>query len=186
MNITTDRLLLKEIKWDDIQRIHELHSIPEVEEFNTIGIPENLDATKKLMNPEIKNQKLKVRTRFCWCIFRKEDNEFIGVAGMSNSSDRFKIGEIYYKLHPNYWGNGYATEIANAQISFGFKVLKLHRIEAGVATENHASIRVLEKVGMKNEGVRRKILPIRGEWKDNYHFAIVEDEHRDCFDNINL
>jgi ribosomal-protein-alanine N-acetyltransferase len=32
---------------------------------------------------------------------------------------------------------------------------------------------------MTCEGVRRKILPIRGEWKDNYHFAIIEDEYRD-------
>jgi len=50
----------------------------------------------------------------------------------------------------------------------------LHKVEAGVATENHRSIRVLEKAGMTREGLRRKILPIRGEWKDNYHYAIVE------------
>ena len=37
-------------------------------------------------------------------------------------------------------------------------------------------IKVLEKAGMTNEGIRRKILPIRGKWKDNFHFAIVEDE----------
>ena len=184
MNITSERLYLREITWDDIQQIHELHSVPEVEEFNTIGIPENLDVTKKLMTPDIKNQKLKVRTRFCWCIFRREDNRFIGIAGMSNSADRFKIGEIYYKLHPEYWGNGYATEVARAQIQFGFQTLKLHRVEAGVATENYASIRVLEKAGMKNEGVRRKILPIRGKWKDNYHFATVEGDHLNCIGNI--
>ena len=47
---------------------------------------------------------------------------------------------------------------------------------AGVATANIASVHVLEKAGMTCEGVRRKILPIRGEWKDNFHFAIVEDD----------
>ncbi len=52
-------------------------------------------------------------------------------------------------------------------------------MEAGVASENTRSIRVLEKIGMTKEGLRRKILPIRGEWKDNYHFAIVEDDLRD-------
>jgi ribosomal-protein-alanine N-acetyltransferase len=61
-------------------------------------------------------------------------------------------------------------------IRFGFEELELHRIEAGVATENKASIRVLEKLGMTQEGKRRKILPIRGQWKDNYHYALLEDD----------
>lgn len=45
-----------------------------------------------------------------------------------------------------------------------------------MATENVASIRVLEKIGMQKEGLRRKILPIRGEWKDNFHYAVLEDD----------
>ncbi|MDB4584898.1 GNAT family N-acetyltransferase, partial [Draconibacterium sp.] len=68
------------------------------------------------------------------------------------------------------------TETARALINFGFKQCKLHRIEAGVATKNKASVRVLEKSGMTCEGIRRKILPIRGEWKDNFHYAIIENE----------
>ena len=90
-----------------------------------------------------------------------------------------KLGEIYYKLLPSYWGQGYATEIAKALIKSGFEDFLLHKVEAGVATENIRSIRVLEKSGMTTEGLRRKILPIRGEWKDNYHYAIVEDDPRD-------
>ena len=84
--------------------------------------------------------------------------------------------EFYYKFFPEYWGNGFATETVKRIIQFGFEDCKLHRIEAGVATQNLASIKVLEKAGMKCEGIRRKILPIRGEWKDNYHFAILEDD----------
>ena len=86
------------------------------------------------------------------------------------------IAQFRYKFYPKYWGNGFATEVAKELIKFGFQEYKLHRIEAGVATENKASVRVLEKAGMTCEGIRRKILPIRGEWKDNFHFAIVEDE----------
>ena len=100
------------------------------------------------------------------------------------TADRFKSGEFYYKFYPEFWGNGYATETAKAMINTGFTNLKLHRIEAGVATQNHASIRVLEKCGMKREGLHRKILPIRGEWKDNYHYAIVEDEFPDIIDDF--
>ena len=61
----------------------------------------------------------------------------------------------------------------------GLYTCGLHKVEAGVATENKKSVKVLEKTGMTREGLRRKILPIRGEWKDNYHYAIVEDDPRD-------
>ncbi|GAH86271.1 unnamed protein product, partial [marine sediment metagenome] len=100
-------------------------------------------------------------------------------SGMKLSLDKFKLGEIYYNLSPDNWGQGYATEIAKTLVKLGFEDLKLHKVEAGVATENVRSIGVLEKAGMTREGLRRKILPIRGVWKDNYHYAIVEDDSRD-------
>jgi ribosomal-protein-alanine N-acetyltransferase len=63
---------------------------------------------------------------------------------MNLSLDTFKLGEIYYKLLPTKWGAGYATELSKALIKSGFEIFKLHKIEAGVSTENIASIRVLE------------------------------------------
>ena len=54
--------------------------------------------------------------------------------------------------------------------------LSLHRITAGVATENSNSIKLLERIGMLREGRHRKILPIRGEWWDNYQYAILEED----------
>ena len=98
---------------------------------------------------------------------------------MHLSNDRFRLGEIYYKFSPVNWGKGYATEVARCMVRTGFEKFGLHKVEAGVATENLRSVRVLEKAGMTREGLRRKILPIRGEWKDNYHYAIVEDDPRD-------
>lgn len=95
------------------------------------------------------------------------------------SLNKFRLGEIYYKLIPLHWGKDYATEVSKTLINAGFNKLELHKVEADVATENIASIKVLEKWQMTREGLRRKILPIRGEWKDNYHYAIVEDDPRD-------
>ncbi len=42
----------------------------------------------------------------------KESNQFIGLAGFTLSNDKFRLGEIYYKLHPDHWSQGYATEVA--------------------------------------------------------------------------
>lgn len=178
MNLQSERLSLKEINKDDIEILYKLNSIPEIDEFNTIGIPKDKETTRKVYQPVLDDQKSETRKLFCWLIYKKNTKDVIGVAGMKSSNDRFKTGEIYYNLSPDFWGWGFATEVAQRLIKFGFEKLGLHRIEAGVATENKRSIRVLEKVGMTNEGVRRKILPIRGIWKDNYHYAILEDDER--------
>ena len=69
-----------------------------------------------------------------------------------------------------------AYEALNKLLDFGFNDMRLHRIEAGCAVENIASSKVLEKVGMTKEGMKRKKLPIRGEWKDNYFYAILEED----------
>lgn len=174
--IQADRLLLKEISWNDLDQIHKLQSLPEIDRYNTLGIPKSIQDTKNVLRPYIEDQNNIARKQFCWDILIKSGDEFIGIAGMILSADRFRMGEIYYNILPQHWGNGFATEVGQSLITFGFTRLKLHRIEAGVATENSRSIRVLEKIGMTREGTRRKILPIRGEWKDNYHYAIVEDD----------
>lgn len=179
MKITTARLELIEISWDDLPDIHHLHTIAEVDEFNTLGLPKDEEETKEIIRPVIENQHAEVQKFYMWKIIGKEAGSFLGVAGMTLSADKFKLGEIYYKLLPKYWGKGYATEVSKGLIRAGFEDFHLHKVEAGVATDNIQSIRVLEKSGMIREGLRRKILPIRGEWKDNYHYAIVEDDPRD-------
>lgn len=176
MELLTKRLIIREASWTDLDDIFILESSPEIDEYNTLGIPDNKDVTREHLRPCIQDQRSKVRKKYCWSILLQTTNEFIGLAGMNLSADRFKMGEIWYNLLPIHWGNGYATEVAKELIRFGFEVLNLHRIEAGVATENKRSIKVLEKVGMSIEGIRRKILPIRGEWVDNYHYAILEDD----------
>ena len=179
MELESERLRLKEVTWDDVKDIHELHSYPEVDEFNTLGLPKDIDETREAIRPMIEDMKAEARKLYFWKILTKTNNEFIGIAGMNLSANKFKLGEIYYKLMPAHWGKGYATEVSKTLINSGFEDFKLHKVEAGVATENIASIRVLEKCGMTREGLRRKILPIRGEWIDNYHYAIVEDDSRD-------
>jgi [ribosomal protein S5]-alanine N-acetyltransferase len=179
MELESNRLKLIEISWNDLEHIHNLHSVPEVDEFNTLGIPKNLEETKEIIYPLIEAQNKVPQVSYTWKINFKKSDEFIGLAGLKLSNDKFKLGEIYYKILPVHWGMGYATEVSKTLIKTGFEYFHLHKVEAGVATENKRSIKVLEKSGMIREGLRRKILPIRGKWVDNYHYAIVEDDPRD-------
>jgi ribosomal-protein-alanine N-acetyltransferase len=175
MELNTSRLKLREILFSDLDAIHELHSMPETDEFNTLGIPENIETSKKLILEWLESQNETPRKKYVFCIENKE-KDFLGLMCLSMGKTKYKNAELWYKLQPKYWNNGYATEAVKTILQFCFKELHLHRIEAGCAVENHASKRVLEKVGMIQEAHRRKLLPIRGEWVDNFEFAILETD----------
>lgn len=159
----------------DLHQVHQLHALPKVDQYNTLGIPEDISVTETMLAEWIKNQQEIPRTEYVLLV---EDLKgiFIGVVAIWHINFKFKSAEIWYKLHPDYWGKGIGTEAAMALINFGFSTLNLHRIEAGCAVQNIASARILEKVGMTREGAKRKALPIRGEWIDNYEYAILEED----------
>jgi len=98
----SDRLLLKEITLDDAEAIHQLHSFPEVDEFNTLGTPKNLHETIQYLMPLIQAQQANPRKSFFWKVLLKGNGNFIGIAGLTLSADKFKSGEIYYKILPGY------------------------------------------------------------------------------------
>lgn len=176
ISIETERLHMKELTMEDLEDFHRLSSCPEVDEFNTVGIPADINESEIRLRRIVSEHNRAHRKIYTWKIILKGSGKFIGIAGYTFSLDRFRLGEIYYNLLPEYWGNGYATEVAKRMIRLGFEEFKLHKVEAGVDTENTRSVKVLEKAGMTREGLRRKILPIRGVWKDNYHYAILESD----------
>lgn len=176
MDLQTKRLHLKETDWDDLSIIHALHCEPMIEQFNTIGIPGNPEVTRAMIAGPIEDRKKRRRSLYEWTIRKKENQEVLGIAGISLRAERFRSGQIHYNLFPEYWGNGYAYEALNRVLEFSFKTLHLHRVYAGVAVNNERSIRLLEKLGMLREGRGREVLPIHGEWIDDYRYAILASE----------
>jgi ribosomal-protein-alanine N-acetyltransferase len=57
-----------------------------------------------------------------------------------------------------------------------FLVLRLHRVEVNIRPENTASLRVVEKLGFRDEGLRRRYLHIDGAWRDHRSFALTAEE----------
>lgn len=160
----------------DLQAIHHLHLLPETDQYNTLGIPANESVTQGWMNDWSEQQKQEPRMHYVFVVEIKDTTDFVGLIALNLGKPKYKNGEVWYKLLPSFWNRGFATEALTEVLRLGFEDLNLHRIEAGCATENIGSIRVLEKVGMHKEGHRRKCLPIRGDWVDNYEFAILEED----------
>lgn len=176
MKLQTQRLSLRQLSFTDLDNIHALLSLPETDAYNTLGIPGTKQTTENIITEWLAGQKQNPRNSYTFCIDLPDTNQFIGLIGLHVGKQNYRTAEVWYKIHKNYWRNGYATEALTSVLGFCFIDLKLHRIEAGCAVENLASIKVLEKVGMIKEGMKRKILPVRGEWMDNYFFAILEED----------
>ena len=85
-------------------------------------------------------------------------------------------GEIGYALARKYWGQGLMTEAVRAMLDYGFNTLHLNRIEARCDVENAGSWRVMEKVGMKFEGVLRQNIMLHGRARDARMYAILRED----------
>lgn len=169
--IKSKRLILRPISEMDIENVHILHSLTEVDQFNTLGIPENIEETKLLLENWIAENNKEHIQRFTFATELKTENNFIGIIGINIGKAKYKNAEVWFKFDPEFWNKGYATEALREILNFGFTELNLHRIEAGCAVENIGSIKVLEKVGMFREAHTRKLLPLKSGWSDNYGYA---------------
>ncbi|MFT7085948.1 MAG: RimJ/RimL family protein N-acetyltransferase [Vicingaceae bacterium] len=155
IEIITDRIKLRLIETSDLAAIHHLLVQPETDEYNALGTPANLNETKTIIEPWLADHQLNLLKNYTFVIENETNQEFIGLFGLKLSRDIYKRGEVWYKILPKHWGNGYATEALKGVIDFSFNTLGLHRIQAGCAVENAASIKVLEKAGMIKEGLQR-------------------------------
>ena len=86
-----------------------------------------------------------------WACILKQTQTIIGFCGLKYLPDLDAV-DVGYRLLPQYWGRGLATEACRASLTFGFATLQLDQIIGLVLPDNAASIRVLEKAGMHADG----------------------------------
>lgn len=178
LTLESKRLTLRPFRESDILKVHELLLRPESTEFNPTTYSDNEEETKKLVTSWQKESELgELRKKFTFLIEILTDQKFVGIIGIDLVKLHYKNAEVWFKLSPEIWGKGYGTEALERIIKFGFEDLKLHRVEAGCAVDNIASYKVMEKSGMIREAHRRKLLPLKSGWSDNYEYAILEEEY---------
>lgn len=111
---------------------------------------------------------------YSWAITLKETGELIGMVGLRIHEFKADLG---YNLARRFWGKGFATEAVTAIVSWALAQPQIYRVWAMCDVDNPASARVLEKVGMKREGIMRRSQMHRGvsnEPRDSYCYAIVK------------
>lgn len=108
-------------------------------------------------------------------VFLKENpTQIIGTISFRNITHSiYESCEVGYKFDSDFWHKGYATEALLEGIDIMFEDLKLHRIEACVMPKNLPSIRLLESLYFKREGLLRQNARINGQWEDHYLYSLI-------------
>lgn len=173
--LNSDRLQISNLVLSDLEDVHRLHLRPETDQYNTLGIPESLEETEQILTAWLADNEKPDSNRI-FKVQLQSDNSFVGLIALVMGKPKFRSAEAWFKLHPDHWNQGYATEALKTIIAFGFEELNLHRIEAGCAVDNKGSAQVLIKAGMQQEGTKRCVLPLKSGWSDAHIFAIIKED----------
>ncbi|QPC82308.1 GNAT family N-acetyltransferase [Phototrophicus methaneseepsis] len=169
--LETDRLRLRQMKPSDVTALLRHFGNPEVVKFIDMKPIKTLEQADEWL--QWMGGFFAAKDGLRWGIVLKENDQFIGSAGLHNWNQESHYAEIGLDITPPYWGQGYATETLTRLVQFGWESMNLNRIEADVVKGNHASMHVLQKIGFKQEGVLRQRLRKGGKYYDLHLFGLL-------------
>lgn len=174
--IETERLRLRKIKLSDAQMMFDnWANDAEVSKYLKWLPHESIETSKKLIKIWLKE--LQNDDCYKWCIELKETNQVIGTIDVVNIIESIDCAVMGYCLSRKYWNHGMMTEALSAVQKFLFEEVEFNRIEAYYLAANPASGKVMEKSGMKYEGIRRQYAKdSQGNFVDLATYAILRDD----------
>jgi RimJ/RimL family protein N-acetyltransferase len=147
--LTTERLILRQWRDDDLDAWAALNADPEVREFfDGVLTREQARASLELFRDEIAE-----RGWGWWAVEVRETGQFAGMAGLDPVDEGLPFHgiEIGWRLARWAWGHGYATEAARAVLAYGFEKLALREILALATAGNVRSHAVMARLGMTHD-----------------------------------
>jgi ribosomal-protein-alanine N-acetyltransferase len=170
--VRTARLSLREFVATDFAAVHAYSSDPRVTRYLFFG-PRDEDSTAEYLEELLASQREHPRTRFELAVEEIASGKLIGACDLSVIESN--VVDLGYMLSVEQWGKGYATEIALALVDAAFFDLRALRVISTVDVNNAASIRVLEKIGMRWEAVYRKHRRAKNRWWDCHLFTLPRE-----------
>jgi [ribosomal protein S5]-alanine N-acetyltransferase len=170
--VRTARLNLREFVLSDLEAVHAYSSDPRVTRYLFFG-PRDPDSTAEYLEELLASQQERPRTRFELAVEEIASGRVIGACDLSLIESH--VVDLGYMLRVEDWGKGLATEIAMALVDAAFFDLRAERVISTVDVNNAASIRVLEKIGMRWEAVYRKHRRAKNRWWDCHLFTLPRE-----------
>ncbi len=170
--LPTARLRLRDFTGEDFAAVQAYSADPRVTRYLFFG-PRDAEATADYLEGLLASQRETPRTRFELAIEEPGSGRVIGACDLSMIEHG--VFDLGYMLGSGDWGRGYATEVALALLEAGFQQLNAARIISTVDVNNRASIRVLEKIGMRWEAIFRKHRRAKNRWWDCHLYVLPRE-----------
>ncbi|MCB0061806.1 MAG: GNAT family N-acetyltransferase, partial [Caldilineaceae bacterium] len=173
--LTTERTVTRRFTLADVPALHAIRTDPTVARFQSWDGTSEESIQRFIQSL----QGIAPGTPGEWfqfAIASRATNELMGDCGLHVLAEDPRLGEIGYTLAQRFQGQGYATEAVSAILDYTFTTLKLHRLAAIVDVRNRGSIKLLERLGFRREGMTRGAFWNKGEWVDEYLYALLQSE----------
>jgi len=172
--LNTERLILEPFKESDINDIFAYACDPDVSKTTTWEAHKTLESSKEYLSwirGHTSGEKGKVF--FVWAIRERASGKVIGSIDFKNIYPH--SGQFDYALGKAYWNKGLATEAAKEVFKWAFgSIPELLRFQSYCIASNIGSRRVMEKVGLELECIRKKNIQVKGSIFDTAHYAFVK------------
>jgi len=179
MELRSERLIFREFEPKDYSLFSSIFSNETIMKFAYMDQIVNENEMASYFNKVVKNTKnIEKKDSYEFAVFLSSNDYFIGFADIlvCYQLSRIKHGEIGYFLLPDYWGKGYATEIAKTLVNTCFVNLNMHKAVASCNANNPQSEKVMQKIGMIKEGELRKERYKNGRWDNELWYGILLEE----------
>ncbi|MBC8143687.1 MAG: GNAT family N-acetyltransferase [Armatimonadetes bacterium] len=177
--LVSERLCLRPLGPEDVDALFAIFADEQTVAFTEWEPFQTLADAEWLLDWATKTARQEPRTVFVWGVhWRDTDAELLGMVSLTIRNPASRQADVGYILHRSIWGQGIATEAARLVVVTAFNALSLHRISGECHPENEASMRVLEKVGMKREGCLRQNKWEKGRWRDTAVYALLESDEQ--------
>jgi len=173
--ILTDRLALRDLEPSDGPRVFSYHKHPDVARFQSWAT-DSVDSVQSYIRNLSAIEPGKPGGWYQVGIFLKDNSKLIGDCGFRVLAYDPEQAEVGITLAPDFQRHGHATEALRALLNFLLVTLGKHRVFGSVDPRNVASMKLLDRVGMRKEAHFVKSLWFRGEWVDDVVFAILGSE----------
>lgn len=172
--INTERLLLRRFSPEDAGDIQKFAADPLIARHLN-GFPgKTIEEIHSYINQQGCYEPGDIGKCFDLAVHLRLEEMVIGLVTLV--THEYQQGEVGFALNAAYQRQGYATEAVSAVITYGFEVLHLHRVFAKTERQNISSWMLLERLGMRREGLLLQDHRVDGEWKDTYIYAMLNHD----------
>jgi len=174
ITIKTERLMINDLSVDDLEFFMHIEQIAENKKYEMSGVLEQTSIIEKF-NKFLKGRSQLPHRGAIMFIVTLNDHP-IGYISLRCNFEKTKEWEMGYSFLRSHFRQGFAYESIQSVINFAFNELKIHKLMAFVHAGNTPSIKLLEKLKMKQEGHLREARLIDGEWADEKVFSLLQLE----------